>query len=186
MKKLLAFLCAAGMALSLAACGQGEEATTAAPGETTAPAGQTTAVQTTAAPAAEATIQVPPPAGWTPVEGTVILAQYMKNTASFMVKTENVLAGKDLDTIADEAKAQLSGAFENVQYEGGSEKIKVGGKDAVKFTWTGEVSSMNFKYVYVYIPAGSQVYNIVFGDLVGTFDSIEGDIDTILASITFK
>jgi len=185
MKKLLALLCAAGMALALAACGGGEQTTTAAPGETTTAAENITT--TTAAPAAGATIKIPPPAGWTPNEDTVILAQYMKSTASFMAKTENVLAGKDLDAMADEAKAQLSGSFENVKYEGGNEKIKVGGKDAVKFTWTGVVASMNFKYVYIYIPAGSNVYSLTFGDLVESFDTnVTPDIDTILDSITFE
>lgn len=185
MKKLLALLCAAGMALSLSACGGETTTTTAAPGETTTAAENVTA--TTAAPAAGETIKIPPPAGWTPNEDTVILAQYMKSTASFMVKTENGLLGKDLDTMAEQAKSQISGAFDNMRYIGGNEKIKVGGKDAVQFVFTCTVASMDFKYAYIYIPAQGNVYSLTFGDLVSTYDgNVAPDFDMILDSITFE
>jgi len=133
----------------------------------------------------EIQITVEPPAGWEPVEGSVLPVQYMKGSASFMVKNE-AFPGDTIDEVVEAAKGSFESAFENVQYSGNTETITVDGKDARKLIFTCDVSGMPMKYEYVYLFAGSKVYAITFGDLAETFDSLAADYETILENITFE
>lgn len=130
-------------------------------------------------------IQITPPAGWQPVAGSVLPVQYMKNTASFMVKKEN-FSGKTLEDVVREAKGYFEKSFQDVKYIGPSEKITIGGIDAQKIMFTCKVSGMQMKYEYVYLFAGGGVYAITFGDLADSFDSLSADYKQILSDIRFQ
>jgi len=134
---------------------------------------------------AEAKINIVPPSGWKPVEGSVLQVQYMKNTASFMVKSEP-FSQKNIDEVVIEAKRIFSDTFDEVKFEGEPETITVDGKDARKLIFTCKVSGMQMKYEYVYLFVGGKVYAITFGDLAATFDSLSADYEQILKGITFE
>jgi hypothetical protein len=129
-------------------------------------------------------ISVTPPAGWEPVAGSVLPVQYLKGTASFMVK-EEAFPGENIDAVVEKAKSSFESAFDNVQYVGEPEAVTVDGMDARKLIFTCEVSGMNMKYEYVYLFAGNDVYAITFGDLADSFDTLASDYETILGDITF-
>jgi predicted RNase H-like HicB family nuclease len=130
-------------------------------------------------------IVVEPPTGWEPVTGSVLPVQYLKNTASFMVK-EEPFQGKTLDEVVTEAKAAFDYAFDNVAYIGEAESITIDEKDAKKIIFTCKISNMQMKYEYVYLFAGSGVYAITFGDLEDNFDSQAADYEEILGNIHFE
>lgn len=134
---------------------------------------------------AETKIQITPPSGWQPVTGSVLPVQYMKNTASFMVKKEN-FTGKTLEEVVQEAKGYFEKSFKDVNYIGQSEKITIGGIDAQKIMFTCKVSGMQMKYEYVYLFVGDKVYAITLGDMANTFDSLSADYEKILKDIRFE
>jgi hypothetical protein len=146
------------------------------------------AVQPQSTPAAnktEAKINIVPPSGWKPVEGSVLQVQYMKNTASFMVKSEP-FTQKNIDDVAAEAQKIFTNTFSKVNFAGKAEAITVDGKDARKIVFTCEVSGMQMKYEYVYVFVGKEVYAITFGDLAASFDSLSADYEQILKDISFN
>ena len=179
MKKYLLLFLAIALTIVSAGCGSNTtgETTTASPaqGETQ----NTTAAQNNE----PAGITVSPPEGWVKNEKSVVIAQYMKNTASFILK-EEIFAKKDLDSVTKQAKDSLASVFEDIEFAGEPESIKVDGRDAVRFMFS--VPSIKFKYEYVYIIAGNTVYNAVFGDLAATFDNYTSDYQAILDSIKIK
>lgn len=130
-------------------------------------------------------VSVTLPNGWKAVEGSSIEHHYMKNTASFMIKEETLFQGDTLDKVADEAIEIFKRNFNNVELVGNREKIKVGGFDAVKLSFTCEVSKINMKYTYVYLFLNNKVCAITFGDKVDTFDSLSQDYTYILDNISF-
>jgi len=105
---------------------------------------------------AEAKINIIPPSGWKPVEGSVLQVQYMKNTASFMVKSEP-FSQKNIDEVVIEAKRIFSDTFDEAKFEGEPETVTVDGKDARKLIFTCKVSGMQMKYEYVYLFVGEKV-----------------------------
>ncbi|MGE5423458.1 MAG: hypothetical protein ACM3QW_09355 [Ignavibacteriales bacterium] len=134
---------------------------------------------------AEAKITITPPSGWEPVAGSVIPVQYMKNTASFMVKQEP-FSGNTVDDVVKEAQKIFEKSFEDVAYVSEIETITVGGLDARKIVFTCTISNMQMKYEYVYLFVGQDVYAITFGDLATTFDSLSADYEQILKDIRFE
>lgn len=155
---------------------------------TTAPENQGTSESSSTSRAAtsqEVSIKITPPEGWTPVEGSVLQVQYMKNTASFMVKAEPLFAGKTLDDVSAEAISIFKTTFDDFTLEGEPKSISVDGKEAVKVTFTCTVSKLNMKYQYVYLFVNNTVYSITFGDLADSFDSYSADYETILSQIKF-
>jgi len=150
------------------------------------PAAQTSAGQTAenTPPADAVTVEITPPAGWESVAGSVLDVQYLKGTASFLVKPEE-LAGATLDEAVESAEAIYQNAFGQYAAEGEPETITIDGKDARRLTFTCTVSNIPMKFVYAYLFAGNQTYVITFGDQESTFDAIEPDIDAILGSIRF-
>lgn len=132
----------------------------------------------------EVNIVIEPPQGWVAVEGSVLPVQYMKTTASFMVK-EEPFQGTTLTDVVSEAKEIYNKTFNEVVYKGDPEDITVDGKEAVKIIFTCKVSNLNMKYEYVYLFAGSGVYVITFGDLADNFDSLGNDYEQILKNIHF-
>lgn len=133
----------------------------------------------------EIKISVSPPEGWEPVKGSVLQVQYMKNTASFMVKDEN-FTGKTLDEVVAEAKGYFEKSFKNVAYVGDAQTITVDDLDARKIIFTCTVSNMQMKYEYVYLFVGKDVYAITFGDLASSFDTLTADYEQILNNISFE
>jgi len=125
------------------------------------------------------------PDGWKPVEGSVLEHQYMKNTASFMIKTEN-FSGDTLNDVVSEALDLFGRQFDNFAVQGDVEDVMVSGLEAKKLTFTCEVSKMKMKYTYVYLFAGGETYALTFGDLSDSFDALTADLESILNGIQFK
>ena len=135
--------------------------------------------------AGDVVVEITPPDGWTPVEGSVLPVHYMKGTASFMVKAEP-FSKATLDDVVTEALGMYQKSFDNLNVQGEVEPYTVDEKDARKLTFTCTISKMNMKYVYVYLFAADKTYVITFGDLASSFDSLNDDYETILSSIRFK
>lgn len=125
------------------------------------------------------------PDGWTAITGSVLEYQFMKNTASFMMKTEN-FSGSTLDEVVAEAEEIFKSSFGNFQEEGNPETIEVAGTDARKIVFTCQVGKISMKYMYVYLFVGKNLYAVTFGDLQTTFDSLAGDYQAILDSMTVE
>jgi hypothetical protein len=80
-------------------------------------------------------INVTVPDGWKAVEGSVLEYQYMKNTASFMIKKE-AFSETTLDGVVAAAESIFKQTFTGYKKIGSTENIKVGGKDAKKIVFT--------------------------------------------------
>ena len=197
MKKAVAGILALVFAFSFSACGGDSEIPVSAPAEETAPTEEIAPTEenvpavTEIAPAEEsaaseaAQITVTLPEGWARVEGSVLEHQYMKGTASFMLKPENY-TGETLDDVVAEALEILGGAFGQLETEGDPETITVDGRDARKVTFTCTVSGLEMKYTYVFVFVGDETYVFTFGDFAGTFDSLTADYDQILSGTKFS
>ena len=130
MNKLIALSLSAILLITLCSCGKQNVAA-----EDSAASVQTQEEQSAAAGSAsdagqtqkEVKIEIVPPSGWEPVEGSVLQVQYLKNTSSFMVKQESFQSSA-LDDVVSEAKDMFSGSFEGVEYAGDAEIITVDGK----------------------------------------------------------
>ena len=143
----------------------------------------TEAETTTAASPVDVTITADMPDGWEPVEGSVAVLQYMKNTSSFIAVKEMYFKSTELDEIVSEAKGVFSKSFDNVVYEGDPETLTVAGQDARQIVFTCDISDMSFKYRIVYLSAGGNVFSFLFADLAESFDGMNGDYDAILSGI---
>lgn len=130
------------------------------------------------------TVEITPPAGWTRVEGSVLPVQYMKGTASFMVKPEP-FESSTLDEVVMEATAIYRKSFSDYAVEKEVQPVTVDGKDARELACTCTVSNIRMKFLYVFLFAGDQTYVITFGDQESTFDALDTDIKTILSEIRF-
>ena len=133
----------------------------------------------------DVTIEIAPPDGWTPVESSVLPVQYMKGTASFMVKSEP-FSSATLDDVVNEALGMYQKSFDNLKVQGEAEPFTVDEKDARKLTFTCTVSKINMKFLYVYLFTADKTYVITFGDQESTFDTLAADYETILSNIKFN
>ncbi len=133
----------------------------------------------------DVTVDVTPPTGWTPVEGSVLPVQYMKVTASFMVK-EEPLVGTTIDDAVNQALDIYKQAFDGFKVLGQVESLKVDEKDARKAIFTCNLSGIAMKYYCIYLFVADKTYVITFADLESSFDSLATDYETILNTIHFK
>lgn len=133
----------------------------------------------------EKQLKVIVPEGWVKVEGSVLDAQYMKNSASFMAKTER-FNSTDLEVVVTKSQEIFAKSFNNVIFDENIEDLKVGGYDAKKYSFTAEVSTLKMKYTYVYVNVEDSIYAITFGDLTTTFDNYTADYKAILNGISFE
>lgn len=194
MKRIIILFLALMMTVSLCACAQkgtkepvkASEPPSQSSGitETDSPADSTPA-QSKAGEPKKIVIEVTPPEGWKPVEGSVLPVQYVKNTASFMVKQEQ-FKSDTLDSVIGETLEVFGETFDNLEIQGAVEDIIIDGYDSKKLTFTYVMSNMNMKMQYTYLFVGGKPYVIVFGDLVDSFDSLADDFSTILNNIKFK
>lgn len=136
----------------------------------------------------EVKITVSLPDGWNPVQGSVLEHQYMKGTASFMIKNKYVLDGKNLDDVIIEAKKSLEKTFDNISFSD-TQNLKVDNHDAVGLTYVYSIlvggTSMNMKMYGVYIMINKKCYHISFGDLENSFDALSSNIQQIIEGIKF-
>lgn len=130
-------------------------------------------------------VTVSVPDGWIKNEDSVLEHQYQKGTASFLIKKES-FASTELDTIVTSAKTIFSDTFDNVEYVGDVEDIKIDGNDAKSIVFSSSVMNLEMKYKYVYTIVNNTVYAITFGDLSSSFDSNSADYTIILESIKFE
>ncbi|MDF2686594.1 MAG: hypothetical protein K0S55_1776 [Clostridia bacterium] len=129
-------------------------------------------------------IKVTLPEGWEPVEGSVLPVQYMKNTASFMIKEEG-FAGPTLDDVVKQAEAAFESAFENVEIEG-TGTGSVDGNDSREMVFTCDIGGMKMKFDYVYAIVDGKTYAITFADLEETYNDLESEFGEIFRSIKFE
>lgn len=191
MKRYLTLFILLIMVVSLCACSQKESSTPANASDSSSSAAtksdgliDTSPAQSINGQEREITVEISPPEGWKPVEGSVLPVQYMKNTASFMVKEES-FTSDTLDGVVDEALEIYGKTFNNLAVQGDVKTIIIDGKEAKKLTYTCVVSNMNMKYLYIYLYAEGKTYVIMFGDLADSFDSLSADFEAILKNIKF-
>lgn len=196
MKRYLTLFFILIMTVSLCACGQKglepQPDTSGAPGVSTSKAETDNSNNGTDTDAASqekqegaVVIEITPPDGWKPVEGSALPVQYMKGTASFMVKAEP-FSSATLDDVVNEALEMYKKSFQNLSVQGEVEPLTVDEKDARKLTFTCTVSKLNMKYLYVFLFAADKTYVITFGDQESTFDTLAADYETILSNIKFN
>jgi hypothetical protein len=134
-------------------------------------------------------ITVTLPDGWTKVDGSVLEHQYGKGTASFMIKNEYVLNGKDLDTAVNEAKTQIGNFFNNTSFAE-TQNITIDGLDARSITFSNTIKAagmtMNMKFQHVYVMVNKKCYLIAFGDQESSFNELTNDFQQILNGIKFE
>ena len=199
MKKIAILCLSLATALSVTACqpkntnASESSSSAAASSETTETSKETTAASTaeeteaetttTAAAPVDVTITADMPDGWEPVEGSVALLQYMKNTSSFIVTKELYFESTQLDEIVTESKEVFSKSFDNVVYEGDPETLTVAGQEARQIIFTCDISDLTFKYRIVYVSVGGNVFSLLFADLAESFDDMNADYDAILSGI---
>lgn len=180
MRKTSLFITLILMVTLFASCGTQSE--TVQPDSSVSPVASD---ETTApAPAAEEKLNVTVPDGWVKNEASVLEHQYMKNTASLMIKKENYTQ----DTLSD-VTAEMERIFKDSfdAYQSfGTEDIQVAGRDAKKLVFTCNVSSLSMKYMYVFLYVNNDVYVITFGDQASTFDDLSADYESILSSLTIN
>ncbi len=187
MKRILTAIILIICVFSLSSCGKNTQLKNNTPSnESTAQVEQTLPEADPPAEAQnkDAAIETPLPEGWSPVENAIIPVHYMKNSTSFMVKTEPYQS-KDLDGVVDECKAAFEGVFDDVVVES-VEELTIDGKDARKMVFTCKVSGLKMKFEYDFLFVGNKVYVITFGDLADTFDNLKSDYEMIIQGIRFK
>ncbi len=126
-------------------------------------------------------ISVSVPAGWTKME-SVALAQYMKETASFIV-TSNVAPSeaKGQDDYVGLAKSEFKKIFTDVSFSE-AKKITVNGMEGQDFEFSATVSGLKMKYRVVYFFKDSQVYTLTCGALGGDFDKMAAEYQSMIES----
>jgi len=132
----------------------------------------------------EVEISVTLPEGWKKIEGSVLEHQYMKNTASFILKNESFTAN-DLNKIVDQAKEVYTDRFPGLQYIGEVQDISINGAPAKKLEFITTISGLTMKFTYVYTIINDNVYVITLGDKSSTYDSMQSDFNTILNGIKY-
>ena len=130
-------------------------------------------------------VTVTVPEGWEALDSAGMLYAYQKGTASFMMKTEPFTVDT-LDMVVHQSRDIISGVFDNVEFAGDAESVKVGGVDASKFLFTSDFAGFAMKFEYVYFFAGGDVYAVTFGDLDTTFDDNAADFQAILDGIVIE
>jgi hypothetical protein len=133
-------------------------------------------------------ITVSLPNGWTKVEGSVLEHQYMKGTASFMIKNEYVLDGKNLDDAIVEVKKTFEKSFKGISFSE-TENLQVDGHNAKGLNFIYSVSfgnsSMNMKMYCIYTSVNAKCYVISFADLEDMYDALSSNIQEIIKGIKF-
>ena len=131
-------------------------------------------------------IQLTMPEGWTPVTGSVLQHQYMKRTASFMIKNESLLNNKTVPEAVATAKEQIEKYFKQTAFEE-TVPCVVDGYKGEKLTFSYAISivgmQMKMKMSSIYIMVENQCYVISAGDQEETFPKLAAELPTIIASI---
>ena len=158
------------------------------PPQNTASSGsQSTLVQPeTSTPANEIKVTVDLPEGWEPVEGSDLPAHYIKNGSAVFMVTKLGYSGDTIDAVTELAKASNEKSYEKVEYEGGTESVKVGGREARKFVCTYGFGGLAMKSMFVYFFYGRDTYVIAFNDYSDSYDALSDDYAAILAQIKFE
>lgn len=126
------------------------------------------------------------PSGWEYVSGSVLEHQYMKGTASFMIKEETVLNNMQLNEAVEKAMDVIGSTFDNVSF---SEPISilVDGNDAQSITFSYDITVggtlIHMKMQSIYLLINQKCQLISFGDQEQLFERLDNDITFILANI---
>jgi hypothetical protein len=131
-------------------------------------------------------IQVNAPDGWTPVAGSVLQHQYLKGTASFMIKNESLLNNKTVPEAVAIAKSQIEKYFKQTAFEE-TVPCSVDGYKGEKLTFSYGISVggmlLKMKMSNIYIMVENQCYVISVGDMENKYPELSSELPTILSSI---
>ncbi len=140
----------------------------------------------------EISVEVEMPAGWEAVAHTNLPAHYIKDVAVFMLSNVGYI-GANIDEVAEIAKKSNEAMYQNVTYDGDTEKIKIDGIDARKFVCSYEFNKLPMKSMFIYFFKGEKTYSITFTttqtNLDGYYDWFSNyieDYESILANIKIK
>jgi hypothetical protein len=141
---------------------------------------------TPTAPAKTSKVTVTPPAGWEPVEGSVAIAQYMKDGASFIVTADSMPSeARTPDAFINFAKGMFSKTFDGTTF-GDAQKLTIAGSDGWMLPFSCKVSGFVMKYNIYYIFKDGKAYTFTCGALSDNFDQLKGDYDAFMASVKFQ
>ncbi len=131
-------------------------------------------------------IKVNVPEGWTPVTGSVLQHQYMKGTASFMIKNESLLNNKTVPEAVTIAKEQIEKYFKQTAFEK-TEPCSIDGYKGEKLTFSYGISVggmlLKMKMSNIYIMVENQCHVISVGDMENKYPELASELPIILASI---
>jgi len=120
--------------------------------------------------------------GWKLLEGSVI-PNYQSETifgASLMLTTDIMPTEvKTADEFVAFAQEKMKKTFPNAVFNA-TTKSKVGGMDAVEFTWTVDIRGLKMKYRTVYILKDGKAYTITCSSLEQDFDKANVDFQKMI------
>lgn len=129
------------------------------------------------------------PNGWVKVDGSILEHQYLKNGASFMIKEESALNGKNLIDAVPIAKKKIADYFNDYALIK-EERILVDNKSGVSIVFSYSVkiggSTVKMQMQTIYIIINNKCQTISFGAMAKEFNVLSDDINMILKNIRFK
>lgn len=125
-------------------------------------------------------LKVTAPAGWSPHPSNA--AVMMKGMGTYTVKPETPPPeAKTPDAYTAFAQKEFQKTFKNFKL-GASSSLKVGGNEARRFEFSGEVSGMKMAYVVLYVFKDGKAHSLVCGAVADAFPALKGDYEKIIAS----
>ncbi len=125
-------------------------------------------------------LAVTAPAGWSPHPSNA--AMMMKGTGTYTLKPENMPPeAKTPDTFTAFAQKNFAKSFTNCKF-GPVTSLKVGGNEARRFEFSGEVSGMKMNYIVLYVFQGGKAHSLVCGALADGFAALKPDYEKVIAS----
>lgn len=130
-------------------------------------------------------VKIDLPQGWEKVEGSVLKHQYMKDTASLIIKEETMLNG-NIDEIIEEAKETFESTFDDVTFIEDTKTMLIDSNEARNISFTCKVANIDMKYYIVYTTVNGKTYGITIGDMADSYSENMGDISNIINNIKFQ
>jgi len=133
-----------------------------------------------AAQGAGSRLAVTAPAGWSPHPSNA--SMMMKGTGNYTLKPENLPAeAKTPDSFTAFAQKKFGASFANCKF-GPVTSLKVGGNEARRFEFSGEVSGMKMNYIILYVFQGGKAHSLVCGAMADGFAALKPDFEKVVAS----
>lgn len=125
-------------------------------------------------------LAVTAPAGWSPHPSNA--SMMMKGTGTYTLKPENMPSeARTPDSFTAFAQKNFAKSFANCKF-GPVTSLKVGGNEARRFDFSGEVSGMKMNYIVLYVFQGGRVHSLVCGAMADGFAALKPDYEKVIAS----